>query len=84
LRRRPEASLKLMHFQSTWQKRFIGINVIVLNTTEILLKKVTKILFGSLHFGPISLAEILPDMDKQDSVSEMRSSASKLVAYIFN
>jgi hypothetical protein len=34
--------------------------------------------FRALHCGPISLHEILPDMDKQDSIGEMRSSASKL------
>jgi hypothetical protein len=45
--------------------------------------KITKILFGALYFGPISLHEILPDMDKQDSISELSSSASELMEYIF-
>jgi hypothetical protein len=39
---------------------------------------------GALHFGPISLHEILPDMDKQDNLSQMRLSTSKLTVYIFD
>jgi hypothetical protein len=37
-----------------------------------------------MHFGPISLHEILPDVDKQDSIGEMRSSTSELMKYIFD
>jgi uncharacterized protein YlbG (UPF0298 family) len=40
--------------------------------------------FLELDCDPISLHEILPDIDKQDIIGEMRSSASKLMAYIFD
>jgi hypothetical protein len=46
--------------------------------------KITKILFWSTACDPISLHEILPDIDKQDSIGEMRSSASELMTYIFD